>query len=348
MKTTRKDVAKYAGVSEQTVSYVVNGSRKFSNTIVERVNKAIKELNYQPDMIARSMTQKQTKSVAILIKNIENPIFPAIIRGFQRKAIEKGYSVYIVDAEGSVCIDNIVSSLIARRIDGVYVSMFADEEFVHIVKQFIENDIKVVIGNIETALSSTPSVTVDFVEGMKQIVEYLKLKGHRKIAYLSGIDIKQKNDNRYTAFLDEYKRCFGNEPLVIENSAPYSTTVESGKFLTEKLFTISGDITAILTTNDLMAYGAIEVIKQKGKLVPDDISVIGIDDIMFSKYTNPPLTTLGYDNEGFGEKTFKVLLNSMLGNEPTSAKVKPYIVERESVKEVVGNLQSNKVVLCRS
>ena len=97
MKITRKDVAKYAGVSEQTVSYVLNNSRKFSDDVVNRVNKAIKDLNYQPDMIAKSMSQKQTKSVAVFIRDMENPIFPAIIHGFQKKAFEKGYSVYIAE-----------------------------------------------------------------------------------------------------------------------------------------------------------------------------------------------------------------------------------------------------------
>ncbi|MBQ9710348.1 MAG: LacI family DNA-binding transcriptional regulator [Clostridia bacterium] len=334
MKITRKDVAKYAGVSEQTVSYVLNNSRKFSDDVVNRVNKAIKDLNYQPDMIAKSMSQKQTKSVAVFIRDMENPIFPAIIHGFQKKAFEKGYSVYIADVEGCKDIDFLVTSLISRRIDGVYISMFADKDFVRIVKRFADNGIKVVVGNEESSLDGVPSVTVDFADGMRRIISYLKENGHRKIVYLSGIDVEQKNDTRYHAFCSEYKAAFGEEPTVIENHAPFATTVESGKYMAEKLFSITDDFTAIVTTNDLMAYGVIDALKQKGKSVPDDVSVIGIDDIMFSQYINPPLTTLGYNNEEFGAKTFKVLMKSMSGKDVESTKEYCHIVERSTVKKL--------------
>jgi DNA-binding LacI/PurR family transcriptional regulator len=334
MKVTRKDVAKYAGVSEQTVSYVLNNSRKFSDDVVKRVKKAIKDLNYQPDMIAKSMSQKQTKSVAIFIRDMGNPIFPAIIHGFQKKAFEKGYSVYIADTEGCQDVDFLIASLISRRVDGVYISMFSDNDFVRIVNVFQENGIKVVIGNEESRLCDVPSVTVDFEDGMKQIVRYLHDCGHEKIVYLSGIDTRQKNDNRYDVFCKEYRALFGREPVVIENEAPYATTVESGKQLVEKLFAVTDDFTAIVTTNDLMAYGVIDALKQKNKRIPEDISVIGIDDIMFSKYINPPLTTLGYNNQEFGAKTFKVLMKSIQGKDAVSIKESCYIVERGTVKKI--------------
>lgn len=334
MKVTRKDVAKYAGVSEQTVSYVLNKSRKFSDDIVNRVNQAIKALNYQPDMIAKSMSQKHTKSVAVFIRDMGNPIFPEIIHGFQKKAFEKGYSVYIADTKGCQDVDFLITSLISRRIDGVYISMFSDNDFVRVANRFQENGIQVVIGNEEVRLCDVPSVTVDFENGMKQIVRYLYDCGHEKIVYLSGIDTRQKNDCRYEAFCREYQALFGKEPFVIQNEEPYETTVESGKNLTEKLFEITDDFTAIVTTNDLMAYGVIDVLKRKKKRIPDDVSVIGIDDIMFSKYVNPALTTLGYNNQKFGEKTFKTLMKRIQGEVVSSSKEDCYIVERSTVKKI--------------
>lgn len=334
MKVSRKDVAKYAGVSEQTVSYVLNNSRNFSEDVVERVQKAIKDLNYQPDMIAKSMSQKQTKSVAVFIRDMENPIFPTIIHGFQKKAFEKGYSVYIADTEGCQDVDFLITSLISRRIDGVYISIFSDDDLVRIVNRFRDNEIKVVIGNEESRLSDVPSVTVDFEDGMKQILRYLYDCGHEKIVYLSGIDTKQKNDSRYVSFCEEYRKLFGREPIVIECEEPFATTVESGKKLAEKLFEQTDDFTAIVTTNDLMAYGVIDVLKQKNKRVPDDVSVIGIDDIIFSKYVSPPLTTLGYDNEKLGAQTFKTLMKSLKGANVESIKESCYIVERSTVKKI--------------
>ena len=106
MRVTRKDVSRLAGVSEQTVSYVLNDSRKFSKDVVDRVNKAIETLHYKPDMVAKSMVKKKTDTVAIIVRDMANPIFPAIIHGFQEQAAECGYSVYISDVAGSGDVEN--------------------------------------------------------------------------------------------------------------------------------------------------------------------------------------------------------------------------------------------------
>lgn len=337
MKITRKDVAKYAGVSEQTVSYVLNKSRKFSADVVSRVNNAVKELNYQPDMIAKSMSKKRTNTVALFAQDIENPIFPAIIHSFQEKASEFGYSVYIADIKGCKDINSLIASLISRRIDGIYISMFSDEDFMRIANHFKDCGIKVVLGNVDAEIDDIPSVTVDFADGMRKIVEYLRDCGHEKIVYISGIDINQKNDVRYVSFVNEYEKLFQRKPIVVENDFPYATTVETGIRLAEKLLSDGEDFTAVVTTNDLMAYGVIDCLLQHGKRVPEDVSVIGIDDIMFSKYIMPPLTTLGYDNMKLGGNIFEVLRESIEGKSSLSRKVQCYIVERDSVKNIKQN-----------
>lgn len=336
MRVTRKDIAKYAGVSEQTVSYVLNGSRKFSAAVVERVQTAMRDLNYKPDMIAKSMATKRTHTVAIIVRDVANPIFPAVIHGFQERAAKSGYSVYISDIAGGVDVNSQITDLIARRVDGVYLSLLSESGMNAIVERFAENDIKVVLGNKYPAVTrDVPCVLTDFVTGMRKIVEYLHELGHEDIVYLSGLNVHSENDDRYGAFVRAYTDIFGKAPHVVENVAPFGTDVEDGVRLTEKLLKERVPLSAIVTTNDLMAYGVIDCLKSHGKRVPDDVSVVGIDDILYSKYVSPALTTLGYDYHELGRKVFDVLRAAVEENSVAGgADIQTYIVRRNTVKDL--------------
>lgn len=339
MKITRKDVAKYAGVSEQTVSYVLNDSRKFSDEVVKKVWEAIEVLHYKPDMIAKSMVTKKTYTVAILVRDMTNPIFPAVVHGFQERASESGYSVYISDIAGGMDVDSQISDLISRRIDGVYLSLVSESGMNEIVGRFLVNDIKVVLGNKDKNVAyDVPCVRTDFAAGMRKIVDYLFRHGHKDIVYVSGLNINADNDERYKSFVSAYRDVFGTMPCVIENDAPYTTTVEDGVKLAEKLLEQEIPCTAIVATNDLMAYGIIDCFTSHGKRIPEDVSVVGIDDILYSKYVNPPLTTLGYDYRQLGRESFDALKlkidNAACSDASMDRLVETYIVERKTVKKV--------------
>lgn len=347
MHIKRKDVANLAGVSEQTVSYVMNNSRKFSQDVVDRVNKAIETLNYHPDMIARSLVKKETYTVAIVVRNIANPIFPAIIRGFQEKAFECGYSVYIIDMDENCDMESRVGDLLSRRVDGVYVSLMYENSLNDILQRFVDGGIKIVLGNaINVNKYNLPIVEVDMDNGMRKIVRYLKRKGHENIVYLNGLDPERGGDDRCGAFVDEYRKQFGKEPMMINNVAPYATTVEVGKSLADRLVQSKFPYTAVVTTNDLMAYGVIDYLKALGMCVPADVSVVGIDDILYSKYIDPPLTTLGYDYKFLGRKIFSTLYEEMKGNAVVSSRIEAHIVERGTVLDL--SEQTTKIMKARS
>lgn len=339
MRVTRKDVAKYAGVSEQTVSYILNDSRKFSKEIVEKVQRAIEDLHYKPDMVAKSMVKKKTDTVAIIVRDMANPIFPAIIHGFQEQAFECGYSVYISDVAGRCDVESQINDLISRRIDGIYISLLSEKNINDIVKRFIDNNVKVVLGNEDDSLQfRLPVVGADMDGGMRKIVGYLKEKGHRDIVYLNGLDPTMKSDKRYEAFLEAYGKLFGDDPTVVDNDPPYLTTVEDGMKLVDRLLATGKNFTAIVTTNDLMAYGVIDRLTCRGYRIPEDVSVVGIDDILYSKYINPPLTTLGYDYRFLGKKIFSTLFAEINGERASSAAVETNIVERGTVRDLTESL----------
>jgi len=335
MRVTRKMVAEKAGVSEQTVSYVINHSRKLSEETIKKVTDAISELNYSPDMIAVSMKSKYTMTVGLILNDIENPIFPSIINSFQQAAFKKGYSTYIcnlIDEEHSAAQ---IDKLIAQRVDGVYMSIPFNDESYKIVNKLISNNIKVVLGNKSISDKiDVPVVEVDFNLGMWKILNFLKENGHEKIVYLSGLDSASLNDSRYSYFKNNYRMLFNLEPHTIKNDPPYLTDVATGRKLAKKCLETYKDVTCVVTTNDLMAYGAIEYFNSIGMNVPNSISVIGIDNIDFSKYSQPSLTTLGYDYALLGKLVFETLYNEIYNSANNNQYIDATIYERNSVKNI--------------
>ncbi len=337
MKVTRKQVAERAKVSEQTVSYVMNKTRMFSKEIVDRVHQAVKELNYYPNLNARSLATKRGYSVSFIVHDITNPIYNEIMLGFQDAAREKNYFVSICDAHKD--IDNYVSNLIARNLEGVFIYVLANYDELGFIKRFINNDVKVVLGSKlpiqnKKVNDKVSVINVDHDKGMEQIIDYLVGLGHKDIVYLSGLSKDQTFDDRYASFCKYYQKHFGENPTIIENEYPYETTVEVGYKLAENLIQSNKEFTAVVTTNDLMAYGAMDAFKACGLEIPKDVSIVGIDDLMFSKYTNPALTTLGFDKIEYGKSVFNSLYAEICGKPKTNYKVDTFIVKRNSCTNI--------------
>ena len=338
MKATRKDVAQRAGVSEQTVSYILNKSRKFSQDVEARVHNAVKELNYLPNMTAKSLVTNKNYSVSVIVHDISNPIFNEIMVGFQEAAHEHDYFVTLCDAHHE--IDKYVSNLIARNTEGVFIYVLAAYDDISFLERFIDCDVKIVLGgniaiNKKKISKHVSIIDADHIDGMHQIIDYLADLGHEDIVYLSGIDIHSKLDHRYHAFHDYYEKVFKRKAQVIENIAPFDTTPESGYFLAKKLIESNKPFTALVTTNDLMAYGVIEYLNEHGIQVPNDVSVIGIDDLKFSKYYNPKLTSLGFDKKMYGKVVFEQLYSMIhLLSDVKDVRIQTTLIKRESCKKI--------------
>lgn len=145
MRVTRRDVARYANVSEQTVSYILNNKRQFSQEITDRVRNAVEALNYKPDVIARSMSKKSTKSLCIIVNDISNPLFGEIIRAFEKSATKSGYFISFIDVNSDFRTHAL--NLISRRIEGVYVSLIPSLDTAEFIEELLDAGIKVVVGD---------------------------------------------------------------------------------------------------------------------------------------------------------------------------------------------------------
>lgn len=331
MKVTRTDVAKLAGVSTATVSYVLNGSRNMSDKTKQRVLDAVEQLNYKPDMIARSMTKNETMQLSLMINDITNPFYSEIVVGFETAAIEKGYFVNV--CTGNKDINNYLNNYIARRIDGVFMVAMPYKFDMNKLYDLVDNGIRVVVsGNVDADTDKVCSIECDYIAAMNEAVGHLKDLGHTQIAYLSGMSRKHLYDRKIEGYLAavEQKELSIGDSLLMEGTHPYSTGVEDGYRMTRELLSSNKSFTAIICQNDMMAMGAISALEDAGKRVPDDISVMGFDDILFAKAWRPAITTMAVSKYEFGRKAFELLYENIIQGKPTNHIHRLSLQQRES------------------
>lgn len=328
MKVTRADVARLAGVSTATVSYVLNGSRQMSEKTKKLVYDAVEQLNYKPDMIARSMTKNETKQLSLMINDITNPFYGEIIMGFEAAAIEKGYFVNV--CTGYKDINNYLDNYIARRIDGVFVAAMPYKFDMQKLYSLVDRGMKVVVsGNTEANRQKVSSIESDYVTAMLDAVQHMYELGHRKIAYLSGLGKQHKADRKIEGYLKAIEQMglsYG-ERLLVTGKSPYTTDVEDGYKLAKQLLDSGEEFTAVICQNDLMAMGAISALEDVGKKVPQDVSVMGFDNILFTKVWRPKITTMSVSKYEFGYKAFELLYNNIKEGTPGTY-VSPLTLEK--------------------
>ncbi|WP_409345569.1 LacI family DNA-binding transcriptional regulator [Paenibacillus sp. MBLB4367] len=331
MRVTRELVAKVAGVSTATVSYVLNNSRSVSEEARRKVLEAVKELKYTPDMIARSMVTNETKQLGIVLNEIINPFYGEIILGFENAAIEKGYFVNI--CTGYKNLDDYFDNFIARRVDGVFVVAIPYKFHMEKIYNLVDAGIKVVMsGNAEADIKKLSSIENDYVDAMHKAVEYLTGLGHRHIAYVSGLGKSQKFDRKIEGYLSAVHKwklpC--EDSLLIDGSAPYGTTIEDGYRLANRLIASGKPFTAVVCTNDMMALGAMNALKHAGLNVPEDVSVMGFDGIQIGGYWDPSLTTMAVPTVSLGERAFELLYTNLKKDNTGYFLNKLELIERNS------------------
>lgn len=307
-RPTRRDVAQRAGVSTATVSYVLNNTQKVPEKTAEKVWQAVRELNYKPDLIARSLVTKETKQLAIVLNNIANPIYADFILGFENKAINNGYFVNI--CTGNQHVDDYMENFAARRIDGILIEALPHKYHQEELYKLIAADIRIVVfGHTTMDLRKISSIETDYFDVMDQAVSHLANLGHSRIAYLSGLERSQTFDRRidgYLKALESNGLTYGEELLVLPAHST-NTNISDGTKMARRLLDGKHQFTAVIATNDLMATGAMAAFKAAGLQIPRDVSVMGIDNAYIGEITEPGLTTLGISYRIVGERAFDLL-----------------------------------------
>ncbi|AMW32029.1 MAG: LacI family DNA-binding transcriptional regulator [Fervidobacterium pennivorans] len=326
-KISIKDVAKKAGVSISTVSRVLTNSAPVSEELREKVIQAVQELGYSPSSIARSLRNGATKTIGFILPDITNPFFANIVRGAEDYLRQHGYTLIFGSSDQDKNEENhILEALLSKHIDGLLFTGSGDSNPKLLRK--IEQGLKVVfLDRIIRGVNSS-YVIVDNKRGISLLVDHLLDDGHKSFLFINGDKNTFSAKQRYEAFLQRMK----SGKYKYEHHFT-SFSYEAGyKFASQLSNPVEFD--AILCGNDLIAFGVIDALEDRGIRVPEQVSVTGFDDIPFSRHYKPALTTVRQPMYEMGQKACELLLKMIKEQLMTTEGIilEPELVVRESTK----------------
>ncbi|SDT01808.1 transcriptional regulator, LacI family [Microlunatus soli] len=301
---TIHDVAARAGVAASTVSRALNNPGRVNAVTRERVQKIAAELNYVPSSQARALSSGKTKTVALLVPDITNPFYFDLIRGTQHQLKAAGYTQVLLDTEESADQESGSLDQLQKTCDGVVLtaSRLTDEQIVTASRSRP-------LVTINRNVHGVPSVLIDSPQAIGQAVDHLVSLGHRRICYISGPPNSFSNRWRWRA-LNEAIRARYRSGVARDVEAvrvgPFSPKTTSGAAAADAV--VNSGATACIAYNDLLAIGMLRRFRDRGIAVPDEISIIGCDDIFGSDFCDPPLTTMTAPIEQAGRAAITMLL----------------------------------------
>ncbi|EOX1845938.1 substrate-binding domain-containing protein [Vibrio cholerae] len=331
---TMKDIARLAGVSTSTVSHVINKSRFVSDEIAERVNNAAQQLNYAPSALARSLKMNRTKTIGMLVTTSTNPFFGEVVKGVERSCYHQGYNLILCNTEGdNQRMKASINTLLQKRVDGLLLMCSTLEgERLDVFDRY--PDIPVVVMDWGPILFASDKIQDNSLQGGYMAAKHLIECGHREIGCITGPLIRHQAQMRY----EGYKRALSEKGIAINPDwiVESDFECEGGYNAFEKLCERGKLPSALFVCNDMMAMGVIQAANLRGLRVPDDLSLIGYDDVHIAKFMSPALTTIHQPKYRLGKAAIDTLLYR-LENPDTTAQVvqlEPTLVVRNSVRKL--------------
>ncbi|WP_404970864.1 substrate-binding domain-containing protein [Vibrio campbellii] len=333
---TMKDIAKLAGVSTSTVSHVINKTRFVSEEISERVNNAAKELNYYaPSALARSLKVNRTKTIGMLVTTSTNPFFGEVVKGVERSCYQKGYSLILCNTEGdNERMRESINTLLQKRVDGLILMCSSLEgERIDVFERY--PDIPVVVMDWGPMLFTSDKIQDNSLRGGYLAAKYLIECGHKEVGCITGPLIKHQAQMRY----EGYKRAMLEAELEFNANWIVESDFEcEGGYQAFKKMVERGPLpSSIFVSNDMMAMGVINAANELGIQIPEQLSIIGYDDIHIAKFMSPSLTTIHQPKYRLGQAAVETLLRKLdeKSDEAQVVQLEPTLVERNSVRLLI-------------
>jgi len=326
------DVAKMANVSTATVSRVISNAGTVKKETAEKVLEVIKKLNYQPNMLARQLRRSETKTILVVVPDITNTFFSAVLRGIESVAIENGYQVLLGDARNNVETETSYLTILGqKKADGlILLTARTDQKILEELSQ----DYPVVLACEYYEGTVLPTVSIDNVSSARKATEYLISLKHNRIGHISGpLNVVVGRDRCKGFHQAMSKHGLSVDPSLVQEG---EFSFESGFNLMMKFLSLEEPPTAIFAGNDEMAMGAVKAAKSKGFRVPEDLSVVGFDDIKFASIFEPALTTIAQPTFDMGQKAMHLLLR-LINNEELEKDqfiLPDNLIVRDSCKEL--------------
>ena len=300
------DIAKIAKVSSTTVSHVINKTRFVSPETKDKVLEAMQELNYKPNLLARGLATGVTHTIGLVISDIKNPFYPEIIQGVEELAVRSEYNIFLCNTDYDVEKGlNSIGALIRKKVDGIIIASSQADKF--LFEELAESTIPFVLVDWNENKINVDSIYFDFESGIRKAIEYLVSLGHKKIYFISGPkDLKTASirENNFISIIKGYES-EGISYKIIEGNHKIDGGINAAKEIEKE----KDMPTSIICSNDLTAIGAMKTLQTDGVKIPDQISIIGLDNIMLSEIVSPSLTTIALERYLIGKSAVELLLN---------------------------------------
>lgn len=325
--TTIKDIADIVGVSTATVSYVLNGKKKVSKETELKVMQAVKQMDYTPNLPARSLRKNKTNLIGLVVPDIRNPFYPDLAKGCEDCASQNGYDLLVYNSDDQHEKTNrILDKLAENRVDGILIAS-AREGDQERISRLLKKRYPVVLAHRRLENIKISEVTTNQVKAALNVTNYIIQNGHRNIVFIKGVDGSSINADRTTGFLKAIRE---NKSLIskyqfIDNCYTYSDSYIRVKelFKDNKQFP-----TAIVAYNDLVAYGAMDAVADLGLTIPEDVSIVGFDDLIFSSNRRIKLTTVSTPRYEIGKEAMKLLIN-MIEEDNSASDIQRIVLDTE-------------------
>lgn len=323
-RPTLQDIATKAGVSAATVSYVLNGTGSVSQAVQKRVRETAKAVGYRVNHAARATRTGQTLSIGLILPDLSNPFFPELAQSVQSAAREAGYAVLLVDTEGSTTTErDSAEDFIGRGVEGIVWCPASDSDSL----ADIRDDLPIVV--IDRPLPGYDTVSSDHYAGGAQLADRLVALGHSHIGLIAGPQTLTRARQRregLVARLDEAAR------IDWETENPFTITLTDDTLSHLRTSTAS----VIVCGNDFIAIGVMRALHEMGKRVPEDVSVVGFDDILWSRFSVPGLATVRQPLTALGKEASALLIRRITGDESPAVNMSlaTEVIERGSLAPV--------------
>ena len=324
---TMRDLASYASVSTSTVSNVLNNARYVNPMTREKVEEAIKELGYRPNKLAQALVQKYTNTIGVIIPDNANPFFSELVRGVEEILANAGYFVFFGNSDNDTIKErNYLHGYIERHVDGLIIAIASETDF----KDLFAINTKLPIVIVDRAIRNWTGdcVVPDNETGMQLAVGHLVSLGHKSIALINGDTSLSTAKERRNGF-ESSMQSYGLSPTSMSEGV---FSVDSGYLQTVALLHNSQRPTAICAANDLLAIGAMRAIFEADLRIPEDVSIVGYDDIPFASFIHPSLTTISQSARSIGTESAQLLLKRLRNSHENPIRIimDPKIIIRHS------------------
>ncbi|MFL6053604.1 MAG: LacI family DNA-binding transcriptional regulator [Actinoallomurus sp.] len=297
MPVTIQDVAREAGVSVSTVSRAFTVPDLVKDETRQHVLQTAERLGYRPNRAARGLITGKTGNFGVIVPDLSNPFFPTVLKGVQARAREADYAVFLADCDENATEEMALVQAMAKQVDGVILCS----------SRMTPNQLERVVGTtslvfINRQVRDNPAVLMGASGGMRQAIDHLAALGHRRVAYLNGPKTSWSNRERRRGL-----RQSARYDMEIVELGPFAPRFEGGPHAAD--LAIAEGVTAIIAFNDLLALGVMSRLADRGVAVPEDMSVVGFDDIPMAGMATPPLTTVAMQNERAGRAAVDLLVS---------------------------------------